>query len=410
MRVLIVALLVAASLAGCTAQTPTPSDGGSLPFESRPLETDGLSNQTLEASRPAVGAVQLANVTRDDWFVLPLAATAEGTAAGFRLPVPNGALVPAWYDHKQTHLVLEIAVLGDGHVEALHLEVGQSGTVGAELTEFSGDPGFGAGVNERGYAAGDLSGQYIDFEADEGTPMFVVAGAIGSGDATLGLRFAPKDPFDGDYTPPVDDGAAFLASEKGRAGLFVAPIAQASGLQVGLFYDYHSLVLPGSSRFTFGDIEVTEPIPNTPAQAVLNLAIHAERPAGGSSSNTVWLWTEAHIGMVDSTVTTPGGQTATVQGPLVPDPIVSGTVLLARGEGTQAASTDLTLQGVGSAGEFPQLTVVAQVHFDATLSSLAGEKIDGYAEAYSALPIGVHGDSIRLGGENGSIVFAMPRT
>lgn len=402
-RSLVAIALFASLLSGCTepeadvqalAQEP-------LPFDSRPL-AQAVANATDDA--PAAPAL-----TRDDWLVLPLQATASGTVAGYRFPVPEGALVPAWYDEDQKELALEFAIIGDGDVQILHVLVGQEGAVLAESTGFADAAMGGAGVNEKSFSS--LSGDFLFVEAKEGKEAFVVVGALGSGDATIGVRFLREDPFaaamDGrDFEFPAADGKQFLEKVGDRQGTYVTPVAQADGLHVGLLYEHYSFVLPSWTQVIVGEIEVEQPLPATPVQPV-TLIDAAAGSGPGYASGTIWTWTEAHTGFIDARISTPDGKTTATSGPIVPDPIVQSTVVLASGEGDKDGALSFSMQAAGTPVEFPQLIVVAYVGFDATLSTLAGEAVEARSTSHDAIPL-VAGGHAYLRGPAGTTSLRLP--
>lgn len=401
-RSLVAIALFASLLSGCTepeadvqalAQEP-------LPFDSRPL-AQAVANATAAPVEPAL--------TRDDWLVLPLQATASGTVAGYRFPVPEGALVPAWYDEDQKELALEFAIIGDGDVQILHVLVGQAGEVLAESTGFADAAMGGASVNEKSFSS--LSGDFLFVEAAEGKEAFVVVGALGSGDATVGVRFLREDPFAAvqagrDFEFPARDGKEFLEKIGDRQGTYVTPVAQADGLHVGLLYDHHSLVLPSWSQVIVGEIEVEQPIPAAPVQPVT--LVSATAGSGpGYASGTMWVWTGVHAGTIDAQMRTPDGKATTSSGPIVPDPIVQSTIVLASGEGDGDGALSFSMQAAGVSPEFPELIVVAYVGFDATLSALAGEPVAARSMAFDSVPL-VAGGHAYLRGPAGTTSLRLP--
>lgn len=395
----VVAVLALSAIAGCAEPEATSETQPEepLPFQSRPLATVATANVTDDAAA--------APLTRDDWLVLPLQATPEGTVAGFRFPIPPGALVPTWYDEEQKHLVLELAVIGEGKPEAVHIEMGQSGEVLAEWTGIDAPVG-GASVNEKGLSG--LSGELIYADVQEGTEAFLVAGVLGSGDATLGVRFRDQDPFTavqsgGDYEYPAADGKEFLAKVAGRQGVYVEPVAQASGLTLGVLHDYHSLVLPYWNQVIYGAITVEQAVPDTPVKP-LTLVEAVANSGPGYASQTAWVWTGAHTGTMDIRLQTPDGEVRSVAGPIVPDPTVQSTIVLASGEGDGDAALEFSMQAAGVSPQFPQLTVLVHVGFAASLSELAGEPVAPRGMASDAIPVRM-GDHAYLRTPQGTLSF-----
>lgn len=386
MRAFVIPSAVLLLLAGCAAPAETTDAGHEppLPFDAEPLTV--VSTATPEADP--------APLTRNDWLVFPVTASMPGQAVGFRFPVPTGALVPAWYDADQRHAILELALIGNGSVEALHVVVGQAGQVLAEVSSFAQAQGWGASVNENTFSGG-LGGTYVSFTGAEGDEMFMAIGAIGSGDATVGARFLPSDPtaalVNGQpYEGPSEDGPEFLARVEGRRAVYIAPWSEPTGMHIGMLYDYHGLGvgLPYGHRFAYGDIEVQAPIPEAELQPIVLLDARAEAPAGpGYASTTLWIWNELHVGLVDAVLRAPDGQEAVLMAPLVPDPLVQSTVALVRGEGEGDSLLDVSFQAAGAPTLFPQLIVLAHIRLDAPLQMLVGEAVDGSIMTYDGLPV-----------------------
>lgn len=384
---LVVVLVPFALTAGCVAeadQEPAAAAPDPLPFGAQALGASG--NETLDVP-------EVAPLTRDDWLVLPLTASADGGFAGFRFTVPAGASVPTWYDEETKHVVLELAIVGNGSADVLHVLAGQAGQVLAESTSYAEASGWGASVNEKSFNGG-LRGDQLSVEVEEGQEMFLAAAAIGAGDATLGVRFAPKDPFkamqdgdDGAFAP--SDGKEFLSRVEGKRALHVTPVAQGIGFQAGFLYDSHRLTtVPSSQHFEYGALRVESTTPATPVQPLTLLTATAQSPAGpGYASGAFWMWNEAHVGQVDATLVTPDGTTTSVAGPVVPDPVVQSTIALARGDGEAAASLQAAVEMAGAPTMFPQLLVISYVHVDMQLADLVGEPIDGQSEAYDSAPV-----------------------
>lgn len=379
MRAIAVCLLLL--LAGC-AEEPAEV-----------VETTDETEEVLEVPVEVVPAdAPELNVTAKDWYVLPLEASAEGSQAGFRLEIPQGSLRSAWYDDTVRRPIMEVAIIGEGDVDAFHaVAYSPGGKTHFEFIQVNAEPETpllfgmgGVGVNE--YSVSPVSPDLADMRGVQpGDEVALVVGAVGSGDATVGVRFLASDPFaSGDFDQISREGADFLDKVEGRA-LLLEPSGTADGLRLGVYYERFDLGLSAWVQVYGGHMELSSEAPAIGASAVVATAPSHD---AGYASMAGLVWTEAHAGVANMEYSAPDGGISELS-PLVPDPIVSSIIGLLRGDGAGTGGAELSVTGAGAPTLFPQLYMLAYAGSDASLASLVGTGPEDQMLHYDGLPVEV---------------------
>lgn len=395
MRVILVATLLLTPLAGCLSDEPTSSVPEAVegPYGAYPLPADV---QATSASAQVDGEdAELAPVVhRDDWYVLQATASAIGAVEAYALPVPEGSSVPAWYNAETRRPIIEFAFLDQPELEAwaLLLVDLDSGSVVSIVSGFPSDGISGVGASaampsgSRSMGTGSAA-DYVHLDGvRDGARLGIVLAAKGAGVADVGIRFAAEDPWSGsDFTWPSRDVAEFRDRTSGVTWM-PGHTGSAEGLELDMFYDRESLVVPGAARYVVGNMQVDEVVPDAAIPQPANyLEAHTETGSGtGFTATLGWSWTAMHAGSLEFAMQARDGEPMIREHFFAPAPIVEGMLVMSVGDGDGPSDATLRMMYAGAPGLFPKLTILDHLALGDSLENLLGVAVADAASSYSS--------------------------